>query len=295
VNSFYPKPGDEHPIYLPLPGGEAGSVKIRFRYIPAGHFRMGIRGDLRWEEPVHTVRISEGFYFAQTPVTQEQFSAWIGSDFHKFWLEEFPHLRGSLNHRYRFPGNMNGPAERMNWHEAVAFCDWINCHELIARQMPPGFAKCGLPSEAQWEYACRGPNQPDEGMVGHQCDYNVGDGRYSLEKAGWFDGNSRQTTQSVGQLQPNGWNLYDMHGNVWEWCFDWWHSFPYVLRPDGAENPLIGDETWGRDQLRRVIRGGAWDFPYDFCRSSSRRWWSEKGSNRNIGFRPMLARSDVSS
>ena len=148
-----------------------------------------------------------------------------------------------------------------------------------------------LPTEAHWEYACR---------AGTRTDYYTGDGEAALREAGWFDGNSEGSTHPVGKLAPNDFGLYDMHGNVWEWCLDRWDESAYRRRWDGitaedtfALNEKHGDQNeannnWGEN---RVLRGGSWIYTADWCRAAYRDRYRAGNSFWNFGFRVCLVRS----
>ena len=131
----------------------------------------------------------------------------------------------------RFEG-ANNPMEKVNWDDAVAFCQMLSRREGMTYR---------LPTEAEWEYACG---------AGSQAAYCFGDDEGALAEYAWFDGNSEGKTHPVGQKKPNAWGLYDMHGNVWEWCADGYDAGYYAKSP--AEDPK-GPAADGR-----VLRGGSW-------------------------------------
>lgn len=224
------------------------SISMSFQPIPAGKFRMGSRGYRPDEEPIHVVTIPEPFFMGTYPVTQEQFAVWTS--------EHLP------EHKNRFPGNPQHPAENMSWFEAMEFCRWLT------KQLPSGIIAT-LPDEARWEYACRAEPVNDGTFVGSE--YHTGNGTAALEKAGWFYGNSGMQTRPTGALSPNLWNLYDMHGNVYEWCNDVYLSDAYLREDAGAaldisrELPIDTSDSRGR-----VRRGGSWVVTAAGCRSSYR-------------------------
>jgi formylglycine-generating enzyme required for sulfatase activity len=135
---------------------------MAFRRIPKGSFRMGSRGYYAEEEPNHRVRITEDFWMAETPVTQAQFA--IGTQ------------AAGIDHTNHFDGRADNPAENMDWHQAVAYCAWLT--ETKSPTFPAGFSTAALPSEAQWEYACR---------AGAETEYHSGDGEEALARVGWHD------------------------------------------------------------------------------------------------------------
>ncbi|MCF7960510.1 MAG: formylglycine-generating enzyme family protein [Pirellula sp.] len=229
-------------------------IEMTFQLIPAGSFRMGSRGDSHREEPRHPVRITRPFYLGTFPVTQQQFAQW------------------RPEHENGFPNNPLHPAENLDWHDATQYCSWLNI--VCGIQLPERY-KVGLPTEAQWEYACR---------AGTDTEYYTGDGESALAEAGWYGGNSESKTQLVGQLQGNDFGLYDMHGNVYEWCADAFDEHAYRKRVNNICDPFVD----GANNAYRVIRGGCWvDSPW-FCRSAFRYRRRPDGRFGDLGFRVCL-------
>jgi formylglycine-generating enzyme required for sulfatase activity len=132
-----------------------------------------------------------------------------------------------------------------------------------------------LPTEAEWEYACR---------AGSKAAYGFGDERDLLGDYAWFTQNSGGKTHPVGEKKPNAWGLYDMHGNVWEWCSDWHGEYP-----EGA----VSDPTGSREASHRVVRGGGWFYEATFCRSAIRRWIVPAKRSDSIGFRVALSSPEI--
>jgi formylglycine-generating enzyme required for sulfatase activity len=161
------------------------SIGMEFVKIPAGEFQMGSE-EHSCGNPVHRVNIPEAFYMGKYPVTQKQWKAVMG------------------NNPSHFKGD-DRPVEYVSWYDVLGFVEKLNELE--------GTDKYRLPSEAEWEYACR---------AGTTTRYSFGDSEAKLRKYGWYDGNSRRETHPVGKKKPNPWGLYDIHGNVWEWCQDKW-------------------------------------------------------------------------
>ena len=195
--------------------------------IPGGEFLMGGDAFRDYSKPVHRVRI-EPFNIGMTEVTQAQWRAVMG---------DLPDTG--------FKGDTL-PVESISWNDAVAFCRRLT--KLTGFQFR-------LPTEAEWEYAAR---------AGTTSFYSFGDDDKMLDQYGWHIGNSGNSTHPVGKKLPNPWGLYDMHGNVWEWCQDQWHE-----NYDGA--PTDGS-AWlsGGDSNYRVVRGGSWYFNSHSCRSADR-------------------------
>ncbi len=194
------------------------------------------------------VTLTRGYWLGQTEVTQGQWPA---------LMERVPipsHFKGS-----------DRPVEQVAWELVMEFCSNLTERERAAGRLPEGY-RYTLPTEAQWEYACRA------GTTG----IYAGD----LAAMAWYDANSGGETHPVAQKQPNAWGLYDMHGNVWEWCADWYSGYPggSVRDPTG---PAIGQF--------HVVRGGDWGDAAGACRSAFRYWYSGGGGSTGIGFRLALA------
>jgi formylglycine-generating enzyme required for sulfatase activity len=157
--------------------------------------------------------------------------------------------------------------EQVSWNDAVEFCRKLTDRERAAGRLPEGYVYT-LPTEAQWEYACRA------GTTGAYA----GD----LGAMGWYKDNSGSTTHPVGQKRANAWGLYDMHGNVWEWCLDWKGDYP---------SGNVTDPTGPSSGSHRIVRGGSWINAALYARSANRLWFSP-GFRRNfLGFRVALAPS----
>jgi formylglycine-generating enzyme required for sulfatase activity len=230
------------------------SVKMDFVWVPPGEFLMGQAGVA---EPVHRAQISRGFWLGKYLVTQTQFRTATG------W-----------NPSYIKGGNL--PLEQVTWLEAMGYCAMVaSLHEAATGHAVQG----RLPTEAEWEYACR---------AGTTTDFNTGDGEAALVRAGWYAANSGEKSHPVGQKDPNTWGLHDMHGNVWEWCYDW--SGPYPAR---AVSDPFGTSK-GND---RVTRGGSWYNNTVRCRTAYRAPFgvpcgddgnSSTGRSVHFGFRALL-------
>ncbi len=225
---------------------------------PAGTFMMGSPinelGRFNWEI-YHKVTISSDFYIARFPVTQALYKAVMG------------------NNPSKFKGD-NCPVERVNWFKAKEFCDRLNEQTFSVR---PSEYRFDLPTEAQWEYACR---------AGTTTSLNSGKniitetGNCSeLDRVGWYYLNSGDKTHQVGAKKPNSWGIYDMHGNVWEWCRDWYGDYPSgnCIDPEGPETGI-----------KRVGRGGGRDSSPRNCRSANRNYDFPGSEDSRLGFRLAL-------
>jgi len=163
----------------------------------------------------------------------------------------------------------NRPVEKVSWHEAVEFCDRLT--QKIGRQYR-------LPSEAEWEYACRAKtNTPfycGETITTDLANYN-GNDTYGLGTKGVY----REQTAEVGGFPPNAFGLYNMHGNVWEWCLDYWHDNYNDAPADGSAWVLGGDCE------KRLMRGGSWLNAPRYCRSAYRYYYAPDAQGNYLGFR----------
>ncbi|MGA3008597.1 MAG: formylglycine-generating enzyme family protein, partial [Opitutaceae bacterium] len=239
--------GQNHTTTLP------NAVTLDLVWISPGTFTMGSppsEGGRYDEQPAHTVTISKGFWLGKTPVTQGQYQALTGNN-----PSHFPNA------------GTDAPVEQVSWGEAMKFCRKLTERERAAGHLPEGYAYM-LPTEAQREYACRA---------------GTTEARYGdVDDIAWYDGNSGNSTQPVAQKQPNAWGLYDMCGNVSEWCSDWYGAYP-----DGR----VSDPVGASSGEYRVFRGGGWDDPADVCRSASRSYNLPGSRFLFLGFR--LAVSSV--
>ncbi|MDJ0733312.1 MAG: bifunctional serine/threonine-protein kinase/formylglycine-generating enzyme family protein [Nostocaceae cyanobacterium] len=232
-------------------------LNLEMVLLPQGTFIMGSppgEGDAD-ERPQHQVSI-ESFFMGKYPITQAQWRS----------VAALPRIKQTLNpNPSKFKG-ANRPVENISWYEAVEFC--ARLREKTGRQYR-------LPSEAEWEYACR---------AGTTTPFHFGD-TITSELANCNPGNGnhreiRKGTKTVGTSSlANAFGLYDMHGQVWEWCADSWH-------PNYQNAPTDGS-AWesGGDAHRRVLRGGSWSFSPQMCRSASRSWNEAVGGLRICGFR----------
>ncbi len=212
-------------------------------------------------EEQHQVTIGKDYYLGVTEVTQGQYEKVMGANPSFFQKRA---IRKSDSSMY--------PVESVSWEDAVEFCKKLS--DL------PEERKAGrvyrLPTEAEWEYACR---------AGSKAVYTFGANSKSLVDYAWFGGNSGQQTHPVGEKKANAWGLYDMHGNVSEWCSDWYGEYP-----KGA----VSDPSGANEGSDRVIRGGScYDTAAD-CRSANRSWYDPSYRRlRTHGFRVALSYSGI--
>jgi formylglycine-generating enzyme required for sulfatase activity len=238
------------------------SIGMKLVLIPKGTFMMGSpksEEGRQKDETQHEVTISKDYYLGVHEVTQAQYETVMGKN--------PSHFQGAI------VGNENAdlPVENVSWDDAVEFCKKLS--DL------PEEKKAGrvyrLPTEAQWENACR---------AGSKTAYLFDDEEGLLPEYGWFNRNSSRRTHTVVLLEPNAWGLYDMHGNVWEWCSDWYGDYP-----KGA----VSDPVGPRKGSFRVLRGGCWIVEAPFCQSALRRCNFPSGSGSYYGFRVALSSSEI--
>ena len=240
----------------PAEGKRVASGAGAMAWIAPGEFGLGCDGpDAPACGPKHRVRLTKGFWIGQNLVTQSEWAALMPAN------------------PSRFQGSPYLPVETVRWEDAMRYCRLLTDREKAAGRVPEGY-EYRLPTEAEWEYAGRAGSDEDAAAVPEQ---------------NWYDLTSTQQTHEVGGMPPNQWGLFDMQGNVRQWCYDAWYSYP---KPEAraVDNPVhFGDPA--KDEF--VIRGGA--------------WWSRIGTNAiflrdmitsdkavGVGFRvvlgPILAR-----
>ena len=237
--SFAIKPGENFTI---------PDLNLKMIWVEPGTFTMGSPTSERGRynsETQHQVTLTKGFYLGKYEVTQAQWKKVMGSNPSKF--------KGA-----------NRPVEMVSWNDAVAFCKKLTEMEKKAGRVPEGMAY-QLPAEAQWEYACR---------AGTTTVYSWGDSISSKNAS--FQRNYDEGTTPVGKYPPNPWGFHDMHGNVWEWCADWWgfYTSGSVTDPEG---PASGSY--------RVLRGGSWNPGGTNLRSAERDSTNPSNRNYTLGFR----------
>ena len=214
--------------------------------VRGGTFRMGATSEqesdaLDWEKPVHSVTLS-GYFIGKTEVTQALWKAVMGSNPSWFNGEDLP----------------------------VEFFSWNDCQEFIRKLNSLTGQNFRLPTEAEWEFACRGGN--------NSRGYKYSGSNY-IDNVAWYRDNSGDKTHPVATKLPNELGIYDMSGNVWEWCSDWYGGYT-----SGAQTNSKGPY----DGSHRVIRGGGWVSDAGLCRSSYRYYFSPGGQGGFLGLRLAL-------
>jgi len=242
-------------LVLIIPG--PGKVQLRMKQIPAGTFVMGSPPDEKKrradEGPMHQVVISKPFQIGVFEVTQAQWEAVMGNN----------------------PSRFRGGSYREKSTNPVEQVSWEDCQKFIEKLNGMGIGTFRLPTEAEWEYACR---------AGTRTAYSFGDEVGELREYAWCTHypayTTRQVTHQVGTRKPNPWGLYDMHGNVWEWCSDWYADYNTNKQTD-PKGAASGSS--------RVYRGGSWYRTAEYCRSAirSRPWPSYR--SYHLGFRLVRA------
>ncbi len=234
-----PKPMNASPPPNALPSNNASATPKGVVRIPAGRFQMGDKEEA--DAKPHEVAVN-AFFMDKTLVTQDQYEKAMGEN------------------PSRWKGG-NNPVEQVRWSDAVRFCNKRSeleglrpCYDLKTWKCDFDADGYRLPTEAEWEYACR---------AGTSTAYFFGDDPSKLGDYAWFDKNSGGRPRPVGQKQPNAWGLHDICGNVWEWCNDF-YTVDYYSKspPTDPKGPDTGQT--------KVVRGGAWRFSAQRCRSGYR-------------------------
>jgi formylglycine-generating enzyme required for sulfatase activity len=215
------------------------SIGMKFVRVPKGTFAMGSpRSDRNadLDEQQHEVTVSRDYFIGAFECTQAEYERVMGKNPSQF--QDARSKESSARH----------PVERVSWNDAVEFCRRLS--ELPAEKAAGRSYR--LPTEAEWERACRG---------GSADIFAFGNDAALLGEYAWYESNGGGQTHPVGQKRPNAFGIYDMHGNAWEWCADWYveHSSRPVVDPTGPAN--------GTD---RVYRGGSWNYAASYCRSANR-------------------------
>jgi formylglycine-generating enzyme required for sulfatase activity len=256
---------------------------MEFAWCPPGSFTMGSPADEEGREPVaegaegrkggketqREVTLTHGFWMGKHEVTRKQYAGVVGGE-----AGDEPDL----------------PAVSVSWSDATNYAYRLTAVAEEAGALPEGW-EFALPTEAQWEYACRAMTT---NALNNGEELEGGDASEVLEEVGWFLGNSQaggdeRHLHAGGELRPNAWGIYDMHGNAWEWCNDWYDASPSssaATNPAGPASPVGGDE-------RRAIRGGGFRDVPGFCRAAARCGLdpNQSGGLGDVGFRLVLRKT----
>ncbi len=268
-----------------LEGAIQNSIGMKLVLIPAGEFVMGSpdseEGRSDDEGPQHKVEIRNAFYLGKYEVTRAQFRQFVEEKGYKTEAERIRATKlmgailrvapllgwptGTWQNAGDFQQTDEHPVVYVSWNDAKAFCDWLSKKE--GKQYR-------LPREAEWEYSCRA-------RTGTR--FHSGDGADSLKRVARFGLKVSDGTAPVGRLEPNKFGLYDMHGNVWEWCEDWYDRNYYRDSPaQDPQGPKAGS--------LRVFRGGSFYYSPCSCRAANRLRYGPADRNYDVGFRVVLVR-----
>jgi formylglycine-generating enzyme required for sulfatase activity len=246
-----PVPTGAFPAGSGMEGSRAGEVReyggIEMVWCPPGDFLMGSPEDEAGrseDETQHRVTLTRGFWMAKTETTQGQWERVMGENPSRFSGEDLP-------------------VETVSWDDVHGWLEKMN----EKASLPSGW-KWALPTEAQWEYACRAGTE--RAFAG------------DLDEMAYYYENSGRMTNPAGTKKANAWGLHDMHGNVWEWCSDWW---------DNYSSGSSSDPTGATRGDYRVFRGGSWVCDAQRCRSANRFWHGSNNRSNLLGFRPALVPS----
>jgi formylglycine-generating enzyme required for sulfatase activity len=282
---------------------DISSIGMKLTLIPPGEFDMGSTPEEveresaegrqrhldetdRWvlirlpgELPRHRVRITRPFHLGVYLVTQHEYETVMGVNPSAFVgkatdaaMSQPPFPRQQQEERQEAAKKVAGkdtslhPVESVNWDDAMEFCRKLSAlpAEVAARRT------YRLPTEAEWEYACR---------AGTTTRWSCGNDEERLLEHGWCIRNADEMTHPVGQKKPNAWGLYDMHGNVWQWCSDWYGVAYYRESPLSDPTGPPTESTW------RVVRGGGWKYEAPTSRSAHRRFHGPSPRSHCFGFR----------
>ncbi len=252
------------------------TIGMRLTLIPAGTLLMGSPDDEKDadndEKPQHSVRITRPFYLGVHEVTQAQYQAVMGKN------PSYFSATGGGKDKVAGRSTDQYPVESVSWLDAVTYCNRLSEKEGLkpfyeisgetvraADWKGPGYR---LPTEAEWEYACR---------AGARTRYSFGEDAAGLGEHAWYDGNSGASSHLVGERRGNAFGVFDMHGNVWEWCWDRYGDYKSDALMDDPTGPLDGSD--------RVRRGGSWYIAAECCRAAYRSRLAPTVTNRYLGLR----------
>lgn len=249
------------------------NLDIELVYIEAGGFVMG-DNEVEIQKPAHEVSIANGYWMGKYPVTQAQYQEVVGEN-PSYFQKGLKLSEGFLG----FGGKsikedtFKCPVEQISLNHAESFCKCLTSLEKSAGRLPEGY-EYRLPTESEWEFAAQ---------CGTEHSDNKFSGSNNINDVAWYDENSNNRTHPVGELAPNELGLYDMCGNVWEWCLDDWHS-------NYNEAPLDGS-CWGEGKgVTRVFRGGGWSSIAEYCTLRNRYYLAPGFTFDFLGFRIALGR-----
>jgi len=225
-------------------------IEENYVTLPRGTFLMGSEYQLN-EMPVHEVSIDYDIAMSKYQTTVEDYMLYAQATGAEMPEEKHEHL------------GVNVPVRRVTWMDAVAYCKWLSEREGRTFR---------LPTEAEWEYACR---------AGSNTKYAFGHERSALDKYAWYKENAEKVTHDVGTKAPNAWGLYDMHGNVWEWCLDRYADNYENTPRDGSAHKVYSEKGM-------ALRGGSWSAIAQKCRSAFRINLGANSRNYFVGFRVVV-------
>ena len=292
---------EEWAAYLKVPVEHTNTIGMKFRLIPPGEFTMGstaaeieealkfISPDNHWQEcvkseaPQHKVILTQPTYLGVHEVTQAAYQKVMGKNPSHFAA------MGQGKDQVAGMDTSNHPVDTVSWNDAVEFCAKLSQQEKLQSYhfragetiTPLDGAGYRLPTEAEWEFACR---------AGMTTKYWISDKDEDLARIGWFSANSGwRKTHAVGELKANPFGIYDIHGNVWEWVQDLWEPTYYgQFQKDPAINPTGGSTVGSTGGSVRVIRGGSFRYTAPYCRASNRFAWAPSALANCNGFRVSL-------
>ncbi len=274
------------------------SIGMNLKLIPAGEFLMGspqTEADRSDDEKQHRVRITKPFYLGLYEVTRGQFATFVRESSYRTEAESDGKGGWGIDEQGKFAQKPeytwqntgfsqtdDHPAVNVSWNDAGAFIKWLNSREDVVYR---------LPTEAEWEYACRagtttrysnGDDAEQLALIG-----NIADASLKAKFSDWAGSITARDghvfTAPVGSFQANGFGLHDMHGNVWEWCEDWYNPEACNGRTGTTDDPFVQGDSF------RVLRGGSWRNAPSYLRSAYRHGNAPVPRSFNLGFR--LARS----
>ena len=255
---------------------DGNGLKMKFCWCPAGKFTMGSpesEKDRGFGENQVEVTLTQGFWLGKYEVTQSEYEKVMGKNPSQFCATGSNRSRVAGHYTSRFP------VEYVKWSDAEDYCRKLTAQERAAGRLPEGW-EYRLPTEAQWEYACRAGTTTAT-TFGDSLSSKQANFRGNAPYNGAAEGPDLDRTTKVGSYAANAWGLHDMHGNVREWCQDWY----------GDNLPGGTDPTGAASGTERVDRGGGWNYSGRFCRSAIRFWSTPNNPFSYLGFRAALVPS----